>query len=276
MYNVSKAAGSLVGSIAGSLGSGGVAGGTGAMMFNASQGFGDMYAWGKGAGLSSNEAIVLSLPVAAVYGYLGDKGVESVAGMFGKQSFKKLIQEGVKGLGEKPTQEALLTLGKRLLVDGLKGASREGIQEGFEFTTEFGTKKFAQETGIVNVDDDLSLEAFQKGLAESMLVGAVGGGIFGAGLGSSRSSIADVAAQSKKDPKVREQYISDVNSLVQSGKITNEEADQATAALDKAIEITNKIPNSVTNEQAISEAVQLIEEKEQLTAEIENIGKAND
>lgn len=283
-YNANYLAGGVISTILGTMAAGAIGGAESIApkLFNANLGFGGMYGWGREAGLTPQQAALVSAPVALVYGYLGDKGVEKISELVGKESFKKFVIEGVKQMGKNATPQSV----GKLFVEAAKreglnigaGFLREAGTESLEFTGEFGMKVLSDKAfGIKEkYAKELTADAFYKGLKENALVG----GVVGAGLSPIARSIANkktlpnIAARAKTNPNVREQYVADVNSLVQSGKITNEEADQATAALDKAIEITNRIPNNVTNEQAISEAVQLIEEKEQLTAEIEGIEPA--
>lgn len=274
-YSVAQLLGSLTGSIAGSIGSAGLAGtGKAAMVFNGTQGFGEMYSWGRENGLDELESTLLATPVALVYGYLGDKGVESLTNIVGKQSFKNIVKEGLKELGEQKTPQALSQLMLRSLKEfGKKtaeGTIREGIQEGVEFSTEFGTKKLAAETGLVDTKEDLSPKAFEKGLTESLVAGAIGGGLLGGLLGSSpRKTLADVVAKATKDPIAEQEFIDDMNSLLQGTQITREQYDEVMGEFEKAKAVNQTIPNNVTNDAARAEAIDLIQERDGLQQQAE-------
>jgi GNAT superfamily N-acetyltransferase len=268
-YTVAEFTGSLLGSVAGSM-----AGGTAraAQIFNASQGFGGMFDWGKKHGLTDGEAVFLAAPVGLVYGYLGDKGVEALSGAFTKESTKKFLLEEIKALGKNPSGNALMKVAERFLVNTLKGGVKEGVQEGVEFTSEFGAQKAGIESGIAmpKFGEDYSSTAYFKGLKENAIGGAIGGGPLGgifAELG--RKKYSDVVAAIAKDPQAEQDFISDIDELVLSGNITPEQGDEAIANLEKAKAAATKIPSTITQPQSISRATELIQEKEELTAETE-------
>lgn len=268
-YTMGKMTGSLLGSVAGSM-----AGGTAraAQVFNAAQGFGSMYDWGRKHGMNDRDAMLLAAPVGIVYGYLGDKGVEALAGAFGKESTKKLLLEEIKALGANPSKSALAKVAERFVVGALKAAPKEALQESVEFSSEFGLKKGAIEAGIAmpRFGEDYSSSAYYKGLAESATVGAAGGGVLG-GLFSvaSRKTYADIVANAVQNPNAENEFISDIDELVLSGNLTPEQGDAAIANLEKAKAAAAKIPSSVSNPEAISNATELLQEKEDLVAEME-------
>jgi hypothetical protein len=276
MYNGSELIGSLVGSVAGTLGGGGI-NAAGSMAFNAAQGFGGMYGWGREAGLTQEQALLVAAPVGLIYGYLGDKGVEAMSSMIAKPSVKKIILEEIKSLGSNPTKNQLLEVFGKALGNATKGAAREGFQEVGEFTSEFLMKLAADEAFDVKEKyaKELTLDNFKKGAAESFVGGAFGGSVFGALFGAeSGKTYSDVVAEAVNDPIVEEEFRSELNQLLLSNKLTQEQFDQSVASLEKAKEVNAKIPANVTNVEARSEAITLIQEKEQLTAEIENIEPA--
>ena len=268
-YTMGKMTGSLLGSVAGSM-----AGGTAraAQVFNAAQGFGSMYDWGRKHGMNDRDAMLLAAPVGIVYGYLGDKGVEALAGAFGKESTKKLLLEEIKALGANPSKSALAKVAERFVVGALKAAPKEALQESVEFSSEFGLKKGAIEAGIAmpRFGEDYSASAYYKGLKESATVGAAGGGVLG-GLFSvaSRKTYADIVANAVQNPNAENEFISDIDELVLSGNLTPEQGDAAIANLEKAKAAAAKIPSSVSNPEAISNATELLQEKEDLVAEME-------
>jgi len=273
-YTIADFTGMLLGSVAGSL-----AGGTAraAQIFNASQGFGEMYGWGKEHGLTDAEAVTLAAPVGFVYGYLGDKGVEALSGAFTRESTKKLLLEEIKALGKNPSTNALMKVAERFLINATKGAGREGLQESVEFTSEFGMQKIGIESGraLPKFGEDYSSKAYVQGLKDNAIGGVLGGGALGGLFGAaSRKTYADVVSNALQNPQAEQDFIADVDELVLSGNITPEQGDQVLANLEKAKAAAAKIPTSVTQPESVSRATELIQEKEELTAELEGKDEA--
>jgi predicted GNAT family acetyltransferase len=279
-YSAGQFAGSLIGSVAGSIGSGGLAGtGKAAMVFNAAQGYGGMYGWGKEAGLSSAEASALAAPVGLVYGYLGDKGVESLASVVGRESFKKIVLKGIKELGKDKTPKALSEVFLKSLQEfgknTVKGAARETPQEMVEFSSEFGMKVLASETGLAKTEDDLTFDAFMSGLEDSMKGGALGGGLLGGLLGASpRRTLATVVSESVNDPIKEQDFMDNMNALLNGTQIDQQQYDDVMQMYNRAKEVNNTVPSNVTNEQARAEAIDLIQERDDLQAQVEVIDPA--
>jgi hypothetical protein len=279
-YSAGQFAGSLIGSVAGGIGSGGLAGtGKAAMVFNAAQGYGGMYGWGKEAGLSSAEASALAAPVGLVYGYLGDKGVESLASVVGRESFKKIVLKGIKELGKDKTPKALSEVFLKSLQEfgknTVKGAAKESLQEGVEFSSEFGMKVLASETGLAKTEDDLTFEAFMSGLEDSMKGGALGGGLLGGLLGASpRRTLATVVSESVNDPIKEQEFMDNMNALLNGTQIDQQQYDEVMQMYNRAKEVNNTVPSNVTNEQARAEAIDLIQERNDLQAQVEVIDPA--
>jgi ribosomal protein S18 acetylase RimI-like enzyme len=279
-YSAGQFAGSLIGSVAGSIGSGGLAGtGKAAMVFNAAQGYGGMYGWGKEAGLSSAEASALAAPVGLVYGYLGDKGVEKITSVVGRESFKKIVLKGIKELGKDKTPKALSEVFLKSLQEfgknTVKGAARESLQEGAEFSSEFWTKRLAVETGLAKTEDDLTFEAFMSGLEDSMKGGALGGGLLGGLLGASpRRTLATVVSESVNDPIKEQDFMDNMNALLNGTQIDQQQYDEVMQMYNRAKEVNNTVPSNVTNEQARAEAIDLIQERDDLQAQVEVIDPA--
>jgi hypothetical protein len=279
-YSAGQFAGSLIGSVAGSIGSGGLAGtGKAAMVFNAAQGYGGMYGWGKEAGLSSAEASALAAPVGLVYGYLGDKGVESLASVVGRESFKKIVLKGIKELGKDKTPKALSEVFLKSLQEfgknTVKGAVKESLQEGAEFSSEFWTKRLAVETGLAKTEDDLTFDAFMSGLEDSMKGGALGGGLLGGLLGASpRRTLATVVSESVNDPIKEQEFMDNMNALLNGTQIDQQQYDEVMQMYNRAKEVNNTVPSNVTNEQARAEAIDLIQERDDLQAQVEVIDPA--
>jgi hypothetical protein len=145
-YNANYLAGGVISTILGTMAAGAIGGAESIApkLFNANLGFGGMYGWGREAGLTPQQAALVSAPVALVYGYLGDKGVEKLSELVGKESFKKFVIEGVKQMGKNATPQSV----GKLFVEAAKreglnigaGFLREAGTESLEFTGEFGMK----------------------------------------------------------------------------------------------------------------------------------------
>jgi hypothetical protein len=281
-YNVNYLAGGVVSTIIGTMASGAFGGNGAAQLFNANLGFGGMYSWAREAGLTKQQSSLVAIPVAFVYGYLGDKGVEQLSSLVGKESFKKIIIEGVKDMGKSATPkkvgdlfvDAIKKEGKNILV----GGGKEFVQEGVEFSSEFGTKVLASKVFDIKpeYEKELTADAFGKGLAENAVVGGVVGSALAPVIRNlpSRRKLSDLVAESSVNFQAKEKFLSDLNTLVASGKITNEQVESVVQDLERAEQANTKVPKNVTNVGARGEAIDLIQEKEELAQEVETIDPA--
>lgn len=273
--NLSVILGSLTGSIATTFAGGNASGAIGAQLVGAGQVYGDVYKQGRDAGLNEYEATLFAAPTAAVAGYFGDKGVERLSGMFTKTGTKAAIREGLKELGEKPTEQALIEFGKKFLFNTLKGASAEGTQEAAETATEFGSKLLAEETGLAKFNQDLSLDAFQKSLKESFAAGAIGGGLLGGFLGGAKNSAyADLVTKASRNPQAEKDFMDAIADGVLSGDITYEQREQMLADFDEAKSAAAQIPPDIKNEKAQARSTELILEQQKTAKEIESVNPA--
>ena len=269
VYNTSQLLGNLLGSVAMTFGGGAAAGAAGAQAAGFSQVYGDVYKQGRDAGLTEAEAMFFAMPTGIVAAYLGDKGVESLAGAFTKTSLKSAIKQGVKELAEKRTPQMMMEFGQKVLTNTLEGAAKEGLQEGAEFTTEFGSKKLASLKEGVKFQDDLSLKGFGKGLAESAIAGAAGGGLLGPFFGAGRNkAFADVVNKAARDPQAEADFIQQLDASVVANDITPEQKQQMVEMLEKTKQAAATVPPVVESEPARAEATALVLEQQDLQEQI--------
>jgi hypothetical protein len=251
VYNTSQLLGNLLGSVAMTFGGGAAAGATGAQAAGFSQVYGDVYKQGRDAGLTKAESMFFAMPTGIVAAYLGDKGVESLAGAFTKTSLKSAIKQGMKEMAEKKTPQMMMEFGKKVLLNTLEGAGKEGAQEGLEFATEFGSKKLASLKEDVKFKDDLSLEGFGKGLAESAIAGAAGGGLLGPFFGAGRNkAFADVVNKAARDPEAEIDFMEQLDASVVANDITPEQKQQMVEMLEKTKQAAATVPPVVESEPA--------------------------
>jgi len=275
VYNTSQLFGNLLGSVAMTFGGGAAAGTIGAQTAGFSQVYGDVYKQGRDAGLTEAESMFFALPTGLVAAYFGDKGVETLAGAFGKTSLKSAIKQGVKELAEKRTPQMMMEFGQKVLTNTLEGAAKEGLQEGSEFVTEFGSKKGASLKEGVKFQDDLSLKGFGKGLAESAITGAAGGGLLGPFFGAGRNSaFADVVTKASRDPQAEIDFMEQVNASVAANDITPEQKQQMVEMLEKTKQAASTVPPVVESEPARAEATALVLEQQDLEQQIEQTNPA--
>jgi hypothetical protein len=275
VYNTSQLLGNLLGSVAMTFGGGAAAGATGAQAAGFSQVYGDVYKQGRDAGLTKAESMFFAMPTGIVAAYLGDKGVESLAGAFSKTSLKSAIKQGAKELAEKRTPQMMMEFGKKVLLNTLEGAGKEGAQEGLEFATEFGSKKLASLKEDVKFKDDLSLEGFGKGLAESAIAGAAGGGLLGPFFGAGRNkAFADVVNKAARDPEAEIDFMEQLDASVVANDITPEQKQQMVEMLEKTKQAAATVPPVVESEPARAEATALVLEQQDLQEQIEQTNPA--
>jgi hypothetical protein len=273
--NASQLFGSLLGSVAMTFGGGAVAGATGAQAAGFSQVYGDVYKQGRDAGLTQAESMYFALPTGIVAAYLGDKGVESLAGAFTRTSLKSAIKQGMKEMAEKKTPQMMMEFGQKVLTNTLKGSVKEGLQEGSEFVTEFGSKKGASLKEGVKFQDDLTLQGFGKGLAESVIGGAAGGGLLGPFFGAGRNkAFADVVNKAARDPQAEVDFISQLDASVAANDITPEQKQQMVEMLEKTKQAAATVPPVVESEPARAEATALVLEQQDLQEQIEQTNPA--
>jgi hypothetical protein len=275
VYNTSLLFGNLLGSVAMTFGGGAAAGTIGAQAAGFSQVYGDVYKQGRDAGLTEAESMFFALPTGLVAAYFGDKGVETLAGAFTKTSLKSAIKQGVKELAEKRTPQMMMEFGQKVLTNTLEGAAKEGLQEGSEFVTEFGSKKGASLKEGVKFQDDLSLKGFGKGLAESAIGGAAGGGLLGPFFGAGRNkAFSDVVNKAARDPQAEADFMEQVNASVAANDITPEQKQQMVEMLEKTKQAATTVPPVVESEPARSEATALVLEQQDLQEQIEQTNPA--
>jgi hypothetical protein len=273
--NASQLFGSLLGSVAMTFGGGAVAGATGSQVAGFSQVYGDVYKQGRDAGLTQAESMYFALPTGLVAAYFGDKGVESLAGVFSKTSIKSAIKQGMKEMAEKKTPQMMMEFGQQVLTNTLKGSVKEGLQEGSEFVTEFGSKKGASLKEGVKFQDDLSLEGFKKGLGESVIGGAAGGGLLGPFFGAGRNrAFSDVVNKAARDPQAEVDFMNQLDASVGANDITPEQKQQMVEMLEKTKQAAATVPPVVESEPARAEATALVLEQQDLQEQIEQTNPA--
>jgi hypothetical protein len=216
-----------------------------------------------------------ALPTGLVAAYFGDKGVESLAGVFSKTSIKSAIKQGMKEMAEKKTPQMMMEFGQQVLTNTLKGSKKEGLQEGSEFVTEFGSKKVASLNERVKFQDDLSLKGFKKGLGESVIGGAAGGGLLGPFFGAGRNkAFADVVNKAARDPQAEVDFMNQLDASVGANDITPEQKQQMVEMLEKTKQAAATVPPIVESEPARTEATELVLEQQDLQEQIEQTNPA--
>ena len=245
----------------------------------------------KDAGLTDEESDWAALGLAIPIGLLEKYGADDVVKLLNGSGIRREVASELakKIAGKSLTKDAIFLEAKKTFGEVIQSKTTKLLKEGGkESVTEMtqgelqeGVKQIVQEFTGVDKDENMSTMDY---LSQQLLQRAEEGtGGFLGGSSMQGMGIAYNAAINKQefspsaytkvmllaDPAKYEQFVNDLSLEVQSGVLTEAEANQAIANV-KAIQETNAlIPNSVQNLDLRTDAVNLIIEKNNLMQEIQ-------
>jgi hypothetical protein len=270
----------------------------GTALIGAGMGFNESKDILKEAGLNDSQAEWASLGLSIPLGILEEYGAGDVVKILSSPTIKKKVAADlVKRIAGKEITKDLLfneskkSLGKviadnagAILTTGVKEAGTEAGQG----TLQEIAKQTAEEYTGVNPDDQIPFDEYIKGFAkqrgEEMVGGFLGGTTLqGAGqtiqstLSGFKPNFApSVYAQVKEftDPERLQEFQEDLQSDVEQGIVTPEQADEAMQNVQAIIEADALIPSTIKDNDIRTNAVNLIIEKNRISAEVEGKDKS--
>jgi len=240
--------------------------------------YGDAYGAAKDSGMDDTKAALvataITIPVVALDAVGLDWITKASKGTFGKL----VTQQTIKSLvGTDLSKEAIMTAVDKSFKQSLKQAVTKGgealaiepITEGIQGGIQAAGIEVAKPGG----PDENSFANIGYSIAGEAL-----GGLFGAGAMSPiggymaykyNPSAIDVALSVKSDPDFAQDFGDMISNQVETGQMTQEEAAQIGANIEKINAFDAAVPNTVTNKDARAEAISLMNMRQGLTQEIE-------
>jgi len=281
--NVAEVTGSVVGPLATIIATGGGAslatGGSvtavemSTLAAGTAMGVGEVYDEAKAAGLSDEDAAILSLPAGLVIGLLDKIGGGVVTKKFiAKEMAEKFAKDFVKNSAGKELSIDFVmdTAGKsltKILRDVPKEGFKGGVQEGITESAQGAVKtvsQFAFDT--LTGADNFKLGTFQEELFDILkegIVGSVPGATFGglSGIKFQNAVAMQKAMEIKDNPEALLAFNSFLDKEVQLNKMTPERAQEVKDAVSLMGEVNEKIPESIEDFNKRVDAATLIQEK---------------
>ena len=268
--NISKLAGSVLSSFAIAAGTGGLGAAPQAIAIGG-QIFGNTYEQAKEAGLTPEQAAAFAIIPTLVGAKLAPYGVESVAAKLLNPSSKAALKEAIKSVGKQGGAKKALELGKEwaknVLIEGTTGATEAAVQ--------YGEEVAFQQLPNVDFGNDETLQGFARAIQEGFATEAAGGGALGLFLTvAPRKKLSDIASSAIKDPAKETKFFDDLKSLLDNNDINQQQFDAVSDFYQKAKAAAAQVPPTVTNPQQSARATELIQEQQELQAQIEQTNPA--
>jgi hypothetical protein len=266
-------------------------GGLGAVAAGAGLGFEESKNIMKDAGLSDEQSDWAALALAIPIGLLEKYGADDVVRLLNGSAIRKEVATELakKIAGKSLTKDAIFLEAKKTFGEAIKSKTTKLLKEGRnESLTEMAqgelqenVKQIVQEFTGVDGDENMPTEDYvKKRLLQRAEEGAGGflggtsmqgaGTVFNAALNKKEfSPSAYTKAMEFSDPAKFEQFKNDLLQEVQSGVLTEEQANDAISNVQAIQETNALIPKSVQNLDLRTEAVNLIIEKNDLAKEVE-------
>ena len=268
--NISKLAGSVLSSFAIAAGTGGLGAAPQAIAIGG-QIFGNTYEQAKEAGLTPEQAAAFAIIPTLVGAKLAPYGVESVAAKLLNPSSKAALKEAIKSVGKQGGAKKALELGKEwaknVLIEGTTGATEAAVQ--------YGEEVAFQQLPNVDFGNDETLQGFARAIQEGFATEAAGGGALGLFLTvAPRKKLSDIASSAIKDPAKETKFFDDLKSLLDNNDINQQQFAAVSDFYQKAKAAAAQVPPTVTNPQQSARATELIQEQQELQAQIEQTNPA--
>lgn len=266
-------------------------GGLGSVAAGAGLGFEESKSIMKDAGLSDEQSDWAALGLAIPIGLLEKYGADDVVRLLNGSGIRKQVATELakKVAGKTLSREAIFLEAKKTFGEVIKSKTAKILKEGRnESLTEAAqgelqelTKQIVQEFTGVDKDENMSTADYLQQQfmqrAEEAAGGFLGGtSMQGAGVAFNAalnkqefSPSAYTKAMEFADPAKFEQFKNDLMSEVQSGVLTEEQANNAITNVQAIQETNALIPKSVQDLDLRTDAVNLIIEKNDLLQEIE-------
>jgi hypothetical protein len=266
-------------------------GGTGSILTGAALSFEESKGILEEAGLTTQQAKWASLGLSIPIGLLEKFGADDIVRLFNSSGFKKQVASELakKIAGKTLTKEAIFTEAKKTLGEVIKSKTSKLLKAGItEPITEMAqgqvletAKQITQEFTGVDKDENMSTEDYLKEQLLQRGEEGVGGFLGGTSLGAAGTAYSSVFGKSEftpsaytkameyADPAKFEQFKKDLASEVQSGVLTEQQANEAILNVQAIQETNALIPKSVQDLDLRTDALNLIIEKNDLIKEIE-------
>jgi hypothetical protein len=274
-YNLSKGIANVIGSIGMTMAGGGVAGKIGGQAAAFAQVYGNSYQEGIDAGLDNNQALMFASAIAVPSAVLEEFGVSKLfdlaATKGGKKILKETILDEIKEKGAKWTAKEVFDFTTKKLGQIISSGAVEGAVEVSQGVAEFGTKLATEAATKANFEGNLDANEFKNQAYENFVLGAGGGSGASIAIQNSPQAINQVAAEALTSPEKMQDFKDNLESLRINGDITTEGYNAANSALNKAIDVSKTVPLTITNVDDRAKAIDLIQKRDELTAQLETI-----
>jgi len=266
-------------------------GGIGSVAAGAGLGFEESKSIMKDAGLSDEQSDWAAMGLAIPIGLLEKYGADDVVRLLNGSGIRRQVASELakKIAGKTLSREAIFLEAKKTFGEVIKSKTSKILKEGRnEALTEAAqgelqelTKQVVQEFTGVDKDENMSTQDYVMQQLTQRAEEAAGGFLGGTsmqGFGTAYSAIANkqefspsayTKAMEFADPAKFQQFQNDLMLEVQSGVLTEEQANDAIVNVQAIQETNALIPNSVQNLDLRTEAVNLIIEKNNIAQEIE-------
>ena len=266
-------------------------GGIGSVAAGAGLGFEESKSIMKDAGLSDEQSDWAAMGLAIPIGLLEKYGADDVVRLLNGSGIRRQVASELakKIAGKTLSREAIFLEAKKTFGEVIKSKTSKILKEGRnEALTEAAqgelqelTKQVVQEFTGVDKDENMSTQDYVMQQLTQRAEEAAGG--FLGGTSMQGAGVAFNAALNKQefspsaytkamefaDPAKFQQFQNDLMLEVQSGVLTEEQANDAIANVQAIQETNALIPNSVQNLDLRTDAVNLIIEKNNIAKEIE-------
>jgi hypothetical protein len=266
-------------------------GGIGSVAAGAGLGFEESKSIMKDAGLSDEQSDWAAMGLAIPIGLLEKYGADDVVRLLNGSGIRRQVASELakKVAGKTLSREAIFLEAKKTFGEIIKSKTGKILKEGRnEALTEAAqgelqelTKQVVQEFTGVDKDENMSTQDYVMQQLTQRAEEAAGG--FLGGTSMQGAGVAFNAALNKQefspsaytkamefaDPAKFQQFQNDLMLEVQSGVLTEEQANDAIANVQAIQETNALIPNSVQNLDLRTDAVNLIIEKNNIAKEIE-------
>lgn len=242
------------------------------------QNYSDAYKSAKEAGMDDEKALFtavkIAIPVALLDAFSLSRILKTPSSVFGgvvtKQTLKQLATKNI-------SKEAITTAVDTSVKQALKRASLKGaealvvepITEGIQGGIQAAGIELEKPGGF----DENSLEKIGYSMAGEAFGGLLGaGGLAPIGMYSAyryNPSAVQVALSIKQDPEFAQDFSDMISHQVKTGQMTQEEAVQIGANIEKINGFNAAVPSTVTNPDARVEAISLMNMRQGLIQEIE-------
>lgn len=243
----------------------------------------DIHNQAKDAGLSDEDAGIMTLSITPIMGLMDALGAGNVVdNIAGKKMIKEIIDVSIKKLSKgEVTKDVIFevvgdsfkTVSKKYGKNVFKSAREEGLTEGAQAEIEAGAENlYDVVTGKESYGTKIFSVKEQLNVAKQAAIGAVAGGPLGLLSGiSSPKNIYQKAMSLKDNPSKLAEFQSLLDTEEKAGHITPEQTKNIANNITSMLEADKKIPSQVTDVNKRFQAVELIKEKNNIQSEMANV-----